>query len=798
MKFTYNWLCRHIETNLTPLQIKDALIDLGLEVEEYTNYQEKFEGFTVAYIKDAVKHPNADSLQVCQVEIGENKVREIVCGAHNARKGIKVVFADEGMYIPGTDITLKKASIRGVESSGMMLSERELTLSDDHDGIIELPLDAKVGEGILPYMGLDDVIYDVSITLNRAYALGVRGIARDLVAFGKGKLKPLDIKGVARTLEDSINLTADENICTYFNAVLVKNVENKTAKLPDFITNSLKMIGVKLNSPLVDLANYLTIDLNQPFHIYDYDKVSSNISVRFAKSKEKIKCLDDKEYELEQNIPLICKDGTPVCIAGVMGGLDCSCTEDTKNILVECAHFESDVILSSASKLGISSEASYRYSRFVDKTKMEDNLNILLSYIKDTCQGEFSKTSVFGSAKVEENTIELDLTYFAKLTSLSLSKSEVTNLLQVLEFEVQEKDENTLLVKAPSYRFDIQTQNCIIEEAVRLYGFDNIESKPLKDAKPCIAFKNHKEADLNQDLAYILANKGLQEVLGMSFIPQDLAKTLGIYDEKLELFNPISANLALMRKSIVPSLLLTYLSNYNKGKNSLHIFEAGDVYDFNLKDKQELQLACLLSGKNKQNDALEKARNVDVYDVKALLFEALNELGVSPSKLTYKTDDLPPYYHGSKSAMVGFGFKNMVACFGQLHPAVKQKLGIKEDIMLFELYTERLAKFVKAGKQSPFVENNLMPLSRDFAFVLNDDVQALQLIKIAKSASKLITDVKIFDIYKGDNLEEGKKSVAFSITIQPKDQSLKGEEIEKICNTIIKDVEGKLQGQLRG
>lgn len=794
MKFTYNWLCSHIDTKLSPLEIKESLIDLGLELEDYINYQEKFADFTVAYIKDAVKHPNADSLRICQVET-KTGMREIVCGAPNARKGIKVVFADEGAYIPGTGITLKKASIRGVESSGMMLSERELSLSDNHDSIIELQEDAVVGESVLPYMGIDDVMYDVSITLNRAYALGVRGIAKDLVSFGKGTLKPLNYKEITRELEELVKIEADVDICSYFNAVLVKGVNNNI-KTPNFVANRLQMIGIKQNSALVDIANYLTIDLNQPFHIYDYDKIENNLSVRFAKEGEQINGLDGKEYKLNTSTPLICSANQPVCIAGIMGGLDSSCTKETTNILIECAHFNNDVVLNSASSLGISSESSYRYSRFVNKQEANNSLNLLLSMVSQYCGGSFGKTAVFGSCNQEENIIEFSVDFVNRLTGLTLSATQVKEMLTKLDFKVEEKQDN-LLVKVPSYRFDVKTPNCLVEELVRLYGIENIEPKKPNHSDICIAFNDHKENDLSQDLSNIFANSGLQEVVNMSFICPDYAKTLGIYNKQLELLNPISSKLAIMRASILPSLLNTYLSNSNKGNNNIKIFEAGDVYNFDLKNKQELQVAFLLAGNNKKADAFEKPRLVDVYDAKGLLFNALESLGIDGSKLTYVKNGLPAYYHSAKSTLLGFGAKNIVACFGELHPKVKQQLDIKDNIIICEIFTERLTKFIKPSKNNDFVSSKFMPLTRDFAFLVDESVEALQFIKVAKSASKLITDVNIFDIYKGKNLEDGKKSVAFSVTIQPKENTLKGEEIEAICNTIISGVESKLNGQLR-
>ncbi len=802
MKFTLKWLKNHLEFNNPLSEITDALTKLGIEVEDVKDYPEKYKEFSVGYIKSAKKHPEADKLKVCEVETSDGN-RQIVCGASNAREGIYVIYAPIGAYIPGTDMTLKSAIIRGVESQGMMVSERELSLSDEHDGIIEFS-NGKVGDKAVSLLGLDDVVIDVAITPNRGDLLGVRGIAKDLEAFGIGKLKPLLSEEVLSGNKSTVKIALDGNISQRFIAAKIFNVKNVDSPL--WLKEKLKLIGQDSHGALVDITNYIAFDLNQPMHVYDLDKIQSNvrditeISVRFAESSYKYRGLDKKEYILSAISPVVQLGEKIGSIGGVIGSLDTACDSLTKNVLVECAHFDYKVVALAKRELEINTESSYRYERSIDISAMEEVFRYALYLLNNLCGGGVEAVEQVSCVSVSRG-IAFDLSYVNTLAGFGESDKDkfsvvsIRAILERLNYSVQENNGNFIVTAAGS-RNDVEDKSTVVADILRMYGTDNLPE--------VIISKDGKNTDVALDYVYsrniaskrILAKHGMYETISMSFIAKQIAENFGIMEEGLSLNNPISEDLAVMRKSLLPSLLILTKDNINRANANINIFEVANIYIDPY--RQELSCASILHGEKKHKNWLEKSHPYSVWDSKSLVFTLINDLGFNPDNMIITQNGLPSYYHPFKSAALSMG-RNIIGYFGEINPKVLHKMSIFSSVIAFEVFLERLPENkMKGHAKIPISMSDFMPTRRDFAFIVDKNVVAGEILRLVKAVDKkLIKYVDIFDVYEGENVGIDKKSIALRVTLQAVEKTFSESDISELSNKIILALQKGLQAKLR-
>ncbi|MDR2008690.1 MAG: phenylalanine--tRNA ligase subunit beta [Alphaproteobacteria bacterium] len=796
MKFTLSWLKDHLDFDNSLEEVCDTLVKMGVEVEEIQNYQDKYKDFSIGYIKSATKHPNADKLQVCQVETKDGLL-QIVCGAFNARAGIYVVYAPSGSYIPGIDVVLKPAKIRDVESNGMMLSEREMGLSDDHDGIIEFA-DGAVGDSAAGKLGLDDIVIDVSITPNRGDLLGVYGIAKDLASFGIGKLKPIMFDKINWGSASKIKFNLDENISRKFLATKIVGVKN--VESPKWLKQRLHLIGQESRGALVDITNIICFDLNQPLHAYDLNKLQADINaettiaVEFANGGEKYIALDEKEYTLSNISPTVNINGKIGAIAGIKGSLATAVDNNTQNILLECAHFDNKVVALAKRELGINTESAYRYEREIDILAMNEAFEIAIWLITSICGGSV-EGFVVAESPVETKKLTLSLDYINQLAGVNFTAAEITQILEKLRFSISQNN-NIFEVIPPSNRNDIDDKSVVVAEIIRLYSADNLPKVEI--------YRNSKNAAKSFDYNYglqlnakqTLGKLGLQEVISMSFISKSMANLFGIFEEELTLQNPISEELAVMRKSLIPSLMLLTGENINRGFSNLQLFEVANIY--NNSSTQEMVAGGILVGNSAIANWKDKVNPYDVWNAKETLFALINSLKFNPDNMSIIQKDLPVYYHPSKSASLNMG-KNVIGYFGELHPKVLAAMNIKTSTVVFELFLNRLPEPKNKGfAKAPLIINEIMPVIRDFAFIVDKETTAGEILRLVKSVDKkIITDVNVFDVYEGSNIEEGKKSIAITATLQSAGKTFVEEEIVDLSNKIIATLEKSLNARLR-
>jgi phenylalanyl-tRNA synthetase beta chain len=799
MKFTLSWLKDHLDFNAPIEELAIALNKGGIEVEGIEDYAQKLKDFSLAYIKKAEKHPNADKLRVCTVETNQGDL-QIVCGAHNARAGIYVIFAPCESYIPGLDVVLKKAAIRGVESNGMMVSEKELGISDEHGAIIELSKEQIKGKAIIgtpaaEVLGLNDAVIEISITPNRGDLLGVRGIARDLAALGFGKLKPLKLNQ-HKVPNISLNLNINNDISKRFFLRKIINIKNQQS--PSWLKQQLKNIGLEPKTALVDITNFAMFTLNQPLHAYDFDKISNNkniaLEVDFAKEGTNFVALDEAGYVLSEIMPTININGKIQGIAGIKGGFDSKVEEHTNSILLEAAHFDNKIITFAKRKLNINSDAAYRFEREVDINAIKQTLDYATDLILEICGGEVVEEVEYG-VDIKKPAIDISLDYIRTISGVDFSIKEVTDILDNLGFSCTHQKE-IITATPPSYRNDIDDKAVVVAEIIRVYGLDILPSYDvnslLQGTK--IAYDENFERRLLSRKS--LANQGFYETINMSFISEHLAKIFNIWNEGLLITNPISVELAMMRGSIIPSLVLTAQNNIRKGYSNLNLFEIGKIYHNT--GKEESVATAIITGAIQEKNWQTPATLVSAWEGKKAIFATLQNIGFNPESLSIEQENLPSYYHPGKSASLNLG-KLVVGYFGEIHPILNEKLDIKTPMVFFELFLDR----VPLPKNKSFVKPNLilsefMPIKRDFAFILESSVRASEVIKLIKSVDKkIITAVNVFDLYEGTNIEPNTKSMAVSVTLQAYEKTFIDEEIHGVSNKIIEVIEKKLSGKLR-
>lgn len=798
MKFTLSWLKDHLDTDASVDEITEALTDLGLEVEEIVNPADRLKDFTLGYVKHAEKHPDADKLRVCKVETDEGEL-QIICGAPNAREGITVVVCKPGMYIPGLDLTISVGKIRGVESFGMMASERELELSDEHDGIIELP-SGEVGDKFVDWLAENDPskvdpVIEIAITPNRPDALGVVGIARDLAARGLGTLKIRDYAPVPGDFESPIKVTIDENTldgAPHFTGRLIKGVKNGPS--PQWLQDQLKAIGLRPISALVDITNYMTFDHNRPLHVFDADKVKGNLRVHRAKGGEKLVALDEKEYTLQPGMMVISDDQGPESIAGIMGGQETGCTGETVNVFLESAFWDHVQIALTGRALKINSDARYRFERGVDPEYTLEGLEHATQMILDICGGEVSKVVEAGKAPNHTRAYKLDAARVRSLVGMDIPESEQRQTLTRLGFRLEGE-----MAHVPSWRPDIMGEADLVEEVARIASLTKLQGKPLARVidgipKPVMTPTQRRQSMARRTCAAL----GYNECVSYTFIDQASAALFGGGDEATMLENPISSEMSHMRPDLLPGLLQAASRNQARGFSDLALFEVGPVFHDGEPGDQRTQIAGLLVGRTGPKDVHGATRAVDVFDAKADAEAVLAAIG-APAKVQVLRDG-EAWWHPGRHGKICLGPKKVLGVFGELHPRVLQQMDIKGPAVAYTIWPDEVPMPRKSGATRSALElRDLQAVERDFAFVVNADVEALTLVNAAAGADKsLIEDVRVFDEFIGGSLGEGKKSLAITVRLQPTDTTLKEKDIETVAERIIAKVTKATGGVLRG
>ncbi|MBP2313608.1 phenylalanine--tRNA ligase subunit beta [Azospirillum soli] len=802
MKFTLSWLKDHLETDATLDQIVEKLTALGLEVESVEDRSKELAPFRVAHVVSAEKHPDADKLRVLVVDTGTEKL-QVVCGAPNARVGLKGVFAPEGTYVPGSDITLKKGVIRGVESNGMMCSERELKLSEEHNGIIELPDDAPVGVPFAEYAGLGDPVIDISLTPDRADCAGVRGIARDLAAAGLGRLKPLmdgplNAEPVKGSFPSPLGVSIERpDACPMFVGRTIRGVKNGPS--PKWLRDKLTAIGLRPISALVDITNYLTFDSARPLHVFDADKVKGGILVRMGRPGETLKALNGKEYELDGEMTVVADHERAESLAGIVGGEDTGCTDATVNVFVEAALFDPVRTAQTGRRLGAESDARYRFERGVDPAAVVQGMERATRLILEICGGEASELVVAGQEPEWHRTLPLRPGRVASLGGVDLPRDEQVRILMDLGCTIEREDvDGTLRIVPPSWRADIHGEADLVEEVLRVHGFDAIPATPLpRDSvltRPALSTKQRRVGLAKRTLAV----RGLSEAVTWSFMSAPVAELFGGVDAGLKLLNPISADLDVMRPSILGNLIQAAGRNADRGLADIGLFEVGPAFRKPTPDGQDIVAAGIRAGNAVPRHWAVKARGVDAFDAKADALAVLEAAGAPTANLQVTTD-APNWYHPGRSGVLRLG-PTVMARFGEIHPLVLDTLGVKGPVVGFEVFLDAIPlPKKKGGTAKPLVQlSPFQPVERDFAFAVGKDVEADKIVRAAKGADKaLVKDVAVFDVYQGPGVEEGKKSVAVSVTLQPTDRTLTEEDIEAIGQKIVAAVAKATGGSLR-
>jgi phenylalanyl-tRNA synthetase beta chain len=806
MKFTLSWLKDHLDTDVPVEQLADKLSSMGLEVESVEEPGKKLSPFTIAKVVEAKRHPNADRLQVCKVDTGKG-VMEVVCGAPNARAGIVAVFAPIGSYIPGTGITLDAKPVRGVVSAGMLVSEKELELSDDHKGIIELDQSFadRLGQRYADVLGLSDPVLDVKLTPNRPDCTGVRGIARDLAAAGLGKLKPeKKLAGVEGDYDCPVDIRLDfpkeaADACPCFAGRYIQGVKNGAA--PAWMQARLKAVGLRPINALVDVTNYVSLDRGRPLHVYDADKLKGAIGARLGKKGEKLLALDGKTYEVDDTMCVIADERAVLGLGGIMGGEETGVTEATRNILIECAYFDPLRTATTGRKTGIVSDARYRFERGVDSGFILPGLDLATAMMLEAAGGRPSKARVAGRPPEAKTVVGFSFGMVEKLAGIRLREKEMRATLEGLGFAIDGKGAS-VMVRVPSWRPDVHGPADLVEEIVRIAGLDKVPSAPLPRtggvAKPVLTETQRRVRHARR----VLAGRGLVEAITWSFIPRPQAEAFGGGQEGLELANPISAEMTTMRPSLLPGLLAAVQRNRNRGAADVGLFEVGQAYRGDAAKDQLVAAsgvragASALSGSGRHWSGA--APQAGLFEAKADAVALLAALGFDASKAQV-VREAPAWFHPGRSAALKLGPKVTLARFGEIHPATLALMDVAGPVAAFEVFLDAIpAQKRKTLAKQPMEAADLLPVRRDFAFLLDAKVPAGDVVRAAMGADKkLIANVSVFDVFEGKALGEGKKSLALEVTLQPRERTLTDAEIETVAQRIAAEVKKATGGQIR-
>ena len=796
MKFSYSWLCDHLDTELSPSEIADTLTNIGLELESLTDYS-SYSQFVVATIADFKKHPNADRLNICTVDNGE-KTFQVICGAPNVKKGMKGIFAADGMYIPGTDLTLKKGKIRGELSEGMLLSERELKLSDNHEGIIEVPDSLPNGTDAVTALSLNDPIFEIGVTPNRGDCLCVRGIARDLSAKGAGTLKDLNIKKVTNEdFESPItwSIKNDGNSCSFVVSRYFKNLQNSIS--PEWLQKKLLSIGLRPINALVDITNFITFDLGRPLHVFDADKIGNKLNMRLSKDQEKLLALDNKEYSLNNTTTVIADSKNPLAIAGIIGGNESGCTLETKNVFIEVAVFNPSMVAKTGRKLGINSDARYRFERGLDFEMVNEGLDYATSLINSICGGSFSKKVYAGDLDLKKNIIPYKFSTFKKTIGIELSEKDQIKILNNLLFEIKEIKEDGCKVTIPSWRNDIKKNIDLIEEIIRIYGYDKIKTNyPVSTTDEQKKITNsiiNKKHTVIKKLKKSLISNNFNEIITFSF--QSLqAHELLRGDSSLKIYNSISDDHAFMRSSMLFNHLESLDNNRKKGIDKLSVFEIGPIYN-NSKSQENILFALTSNSKNQNKHFKEE--NLDYYFLTKILTKTLSSVNfdIRQFNITRSSSNI---FHPGQSAELHMG-KKIIARYGKIHPLILENFPKLSNTYGIEIYFENLPIESMFSRGKNFKEDsNFQHSEKDFSFIFNKEQNLYEVYRFVLGIDKkLIQKLEFFDEYLSDEIGSDKKSIAFKVTIQSSEKTLDEKDLEQIHQNIIYKVSNKFDAKIR-
>ena len=804
MKFTLSWLKDHLDTDASLSELCEALTDQGLEVEDIGDPAKTLGVFRICRVIEAKQHPNADRLKLCQVETwpdgpdGKTAIVQVVCGAPNARTGLVGVFAPVGTQIPGTGLDLKLGRIRGVVSCGMLCSGRELMINDDHDRIIELPDDAPLGERYIDYANLADPVVEIAVTPNRPDALGVRGIARDLAARGLGTLKAETLVPVPGGFRSSVGVSIDDDVqlrgCPAFLGRIIRGVRNRPS--PEWLQSRLRAIGLRPISAVVDVTNFVTYDRNRPLHAFDADLVEGDLRVHFAGGGERITALDDTEYVLQPGMMVISDSRGPESIAGVIGGRSTGCTESTTNVFLESALWDPVMIASTGRRLKVNSDARFRFERGVDPEFTEKGLDLATRLITEMCGGEASERVMAGHIPDTSRSYVHDPSRVRSLTGMDVSEDDQTAILESLGFRVANGEAHV-----PSWRPDVQGEADLVEEIARIRSLGRLRGSSLPRSEQGVGNPILSRAQRRESVARrAVAMCGYNECVTYSFIDREMALQFGGTDQA-RLANPIASDLSHMRPDLIPGLLKAASRNQSRGHMDLALFEVGPVFCGGEPGDQETVVTGLLSGHTGPRDPYGDRRQVDVADARADLDTILSALGAPGRLMTDRTSD--PWWHPGRSANLKLGPRIVLATFGELHPTILRNADVTGPAVAFVIRLESIpVPKTRTTGRTAFRLDELQAVERDFAFVVDRDVEVAHIVRAVHGADRtVITDVSVFDEFTGKAAEAqigaGKKSVAVNVRMQPRLKTFTDEEIETISSRIVEKVSTATGAALR-
>ena len=794
-----SWLKNHLTTKANLNQVAERLTEIGLEVENIKSSNNNLDNFIICKIAKSQKHPNADKLKLCEVDIGTENLVKVVCGAQNAREGLYAVYAPPGTIIPKTNMKLKVAKIRGIESYGMLCSGYELEQSLDKEGIIELNKKEKnIGDKYFKSSG--EKTMDIAITPNRPDCLGVRGIARDLASAGLGNLKKLLPIKINQKFKQPIkvSITKEKNQgCGIFGSVYIKNVQNRES--PDWLKKKIISLGLKPISAIVDATNYVMFDLNRPLHAYDADKIDREIIVRNSKKGESFEALDNKKYKLQNNMCAITDKSGVLGLGGIIGGTRSGTEFSTKNILLESAYFYPSSIRKTSKIVNIETDAKYRFERGIDPDSIRLGLELGICMILDMCGGEPSKISVVGKLKDERKTINLEPEKFLKVIGFSITNAEIKKILSSLGCSLK-KSGRRIKVLPPSWRPDIKEDIDLIEELTRIKGYDKVplinpEKENIKDTL------NYKQK-LFHFAQRSVASKGFTEAVTWSFTDSKTDILFSELKNAIKLSNPISSDLDVLRSSLYSNLMISAKKNIHRNFEDLMMFEVGPVFKGSKPGEQLTMIGAIKTGKYSRKNWIEKERNFDVFDIKNDALRTLNEIGIDNSKIAV-SNKTKKWYHPGRSGLISLGSTSgpELTYFGEIHPSIIKKLDLRTDNVLgFEIFLDNIPEYKKKIREAKlqYIVSDYQKVVRDFAFVIDEKYSSGEIISLVKKIDKeLIKNVKIFDVYQGDNITPGKKSIAFNVTFEPKEKTLSEKDIDQISKKIISTVQDVTGANLR-
>ena len=794
MKFSYSWLTEHLKTNAHFEEIEKKLTSIGLEVEDIQDTGKAYQDFIVGQVLEEKKHPNADKLKLCKVDIGKEKV-DVVCGAPNVEKGMKVVYAPVGSTIPVNQMKIKAAKIRGVESYGMMCSEYELGISNEHDGIIRLEEKETIGRSFSEIYGLNDIVIEIGITPNRQDCLGVKGIARDLASAGMGELLERKISREKGSFKSPIKIEIQDNkICSAFAGRYFRNVKNTES--PEWLKNKLKSIGLRPISALVDITNFVMYDENRPLHVYDADKIDGKIIVRTANDGESFLALDEKDYQLKNGMCVIADEKKVLGLGGIMGGESTGCSTETKNVLLESALFDEINTAKTGRNLSILSDARYRFERGIDPNSTLKGIDLATQLILEICGGECSEVELAGNIKENKNEVSTSSSYISRRLGFEVSDKELISILSSLGIKTSQTG-NAIKCLIPSWRQDIHGEADISEEVIRIKGYENIPTSNIRlKSKINKNILNYAQKKLMK-ARHFIASIEYDELVTFSFTDSKNCEVFGDIN-KLKIVNPISEDLDILRPNLLPNLLQAIKKNKNRNFDSFSIFEIGSQYRTTSPEDQ-LNVACgIKSGIKTEKSWKNIQTEFDIYDVKQDLTSLIDYLMPGNKKISV-SNDCPSWYHPGRSGSIKINNSVIAGYFGELHPSVANQFKIKNKINIFELYLDELPNTEKKTTNKPVLNlSDFQIVTRDFAFVIDKKVKSEEVVTSAFKVDKeLIRNVEIFDLFEDDSLGKDKKSIAINVTLQSNEKTLAENDISEISSKIIESVEKSTSGTVR-